>query len=324
MRIEFTHTFERIISVENLLHAWKGFLRGKRDKKDVQIFSLHLMDNILSLHTDLATRAYQHGEYESFFVNDPKRRHIHKACVRDRLVHHAVYRILYTLFDRRFISDSYSCREEKGIHKAINRFRDFSFSASKNHTTTCWVLKCDIRKFFASIDHRVLLDILGRHLSDKDTMWLLEDIICSFPAGLPLGNLTSQLFSNIYMNVFDQWMKHSLKEKFYIRYADDFVVLSPDKEYLLSLIQPIQTFLFEDLHLDLHPKKLFIRTIASGVDFLGWVHFPDHRVLRTVTRRRMMRRIGEHPTNETIQSYLGLMSHGNAFRVRSVLLQKAL
>src|SRR3989338_7502486 len=157
--------FEEIISVENLLLAWKEFLRGKKNKKDVQEFQLHLMDNILSLHQDLKNKTYKHGGYMAFNISDPKPRNIHKATVRDRLLHHATHRILYPYFDRKFIFDSYSCRLNKGTHKAINRFRSFAYKASRNHTRTCWVLQCDVKKFFASVDHRVSLDILKRYIS---------------------------------------------------------------------------------------------------------------------------------------------------------------
>lgn len=147
------HIFNDIISVENLLVAWREFLRGKRRRRDVQKFGLNLMDNILALHSELAARTYRHGGYHAFKVNDPKPRDIHKASVRDRLVHHAIYRILYPYFDRKFIFDSFSCRKDRGTHKALNRFRQYSRIVSKNFTQTAWVLKCDIKKFFANIDH---------------------------------------------------------------------------------------------------------------------------------------------------------------------------
>ena len=146
----------------------------------MQIFSRDLMDNILSLHADLASDVYRHGVYESFFVNDPKRRHIHKASVRDRLVHHAIYRILYPFFERTFIGDSYSCRVDKGMHRAITRFWAMANKVSKNNTRTCWVLKCDIRKFFASIDHKILLGILSEYIPDKDIMCLLGEVVGSY------------------------------------------------------------------------------------------------------------------------------------------------
>jgi len=317
----FTHTYDDIISVENLLEAWKEFLRGKKKKQDVQEFQADLMHNILSLHHDLVSQTYCHGRYEHFKIADPKPRDIRKASVRDRLLHHALYRRLYPYFDRAFIYESYSCRIGKGTHNAMNQFRRFAYQVSKNHTRTCWVLKCDIRKFFASIDHQILFSILERHIADKNILWLLREVVESFPKGLPLGNLTSQLLVNIYMNEFDQFIKHTLKAKHYIRYADDFVLLSHDKQHLEQTLRYIVVFLLEELKLELHPDKVSIQTFASGVDFLGWVHFADHRVLRTTSKRRMLRRLQEKNGNEeTRQSYIGLLKHGNTKKLQAEVL----
>ncbi len=296
-------------------------MRGKRAKSDVQIFSFQLMDNILALASDLRHRTYRHGGYYAFNVSDPKPRRIHKASVRDRLLHHALYRLLYPFFDRVFIADSFSCRNGKGTHKAFNRFRSFFYAVSRNNTRTCWVLKCDIKKFFEHIDHEILLRMLRSYIPDKEIIGLLQNIIESFSAtrpsvGVPLGNLTSQLFVNIYMNAFDQFVKHELKEKYYIRYGDDFVFLSEHRIYLEHLISLIRKFLRDRLRLELHPGKVSVRTFASGVDFLGWVHFPDHRVLRSATRRRMMRRLKVSKGDAMFQSYLGLLRHGNTYNVR--------
>jgi len=184
-------------------------------------------------------------------------------------------------------------------------------------------LKCDIRKFFENINHEVLLAILEKYIPDRNIIWLLERVIFSFSSapgrGLPLGNLTSQLFVNIYMNEFDQFVKHKLKAKYYIRYADDFVVMFRDKSWLEELLPKIGDFLSENLKLDIHPDKVFIKTLASGVDFLGWVHFPDHRILRTITKRRMLRRLGETKKPESVNSYLGLLKHGNTNKIKSVV-----
>ncbi len=261
--------YNTIITVTKLLQAWEEFLRGKKKREDVAIFQNRLMDNIFDIHTDLLNRTYAHAGYVAFKINDPKPRDIHKATVRDRLVHHLLYRELYEYFDSKFIYDSYSCRVGKGTHKAINRFRGFGRAVSKNDTRTCWVLKCDIKKFFASIDHEILKSILRKYLEDEDLMRLLENIIESFctdgkqGVGIPLGNLTSQLLVNIYMNEFDQFVKHKLKVKYYIRYADDFVFLSEDKEYHESLIPLVSEFLETHLKLTLHPDKLFLKTNLS-------------------------------------------------------------
>ena len=284
-----------------------------------------MTDNILSLHYDLVNKTYRHGGYQAFKIGDPKPREIHKASVRDRLLHHAIYRILYPYFDHKFIYDSYSCRLDKGTHRAMNRFRSFEWKVSKNNTQTVWVLKCDIRKFFANIDHKILKNILAKYIGDSDTLWLLEQIIASFNTknmadiGLPLGNLTSQLLTNIYMNDFDHFAKRKLKIKFYIRYADDFIIMSEDKNWLKNILPKIDKFLKLKLKLELHPNKVYIKTFVSGVDFLGWVHFPNHRVLRNSTKCRMYRRLFDHPTNSTYQSYKGLLEHGNAWKIEKEL-----
>lgn len=316
--------FDEIISVENLFLAWQEFLVGKKQRKDVQEFQLHLMDNILSLHSSLKFQNYTHSSYHAFNISDPKPRNIHKATVRDRLLHHAIYRVLYPYFDRKFIYDSYSCRKWKGTHRAINRFRDFGRKVSKNNTKQCFILKCDVKKFFASIDQKILLSILKYHNLDRNILWLLHQIISSFETslnrGLPLGNLTSQLLVNIYMNEFDQYVKHRLRQKYYIRYADDFVIMSQSKEELKHTLVQIGYFLEDNLRLKLHPDKIFIKTLVSGVDFLGWVHFPNYRVLRMVTKRRMMRNLKSKPKKATIQSYLGMLSHGNTFKIQNKII----
>lgn len=331
MKISLTHKFEDIISLENLLEAWQEFLPGKRNRKDVQEFNVNLMDNILKLHHDLVYHNYEHGGYKAFKVHDPKTRNIHKATVSDRLLHHAIYRQLYPFFDRTFIFDSYSCRLDKGTHRAINRFDELFLKVSKNNAKTCWVLKGDIRKFFASIDHEILISILKSYIPDQNTIWLLTKVINSFDVGkdkgLPLGNLTSQLFANIYLNEFDQFVKHKIKAKFYIRYADDFIILSNSKDELEKQVLIIKDFLLSKLKLEIHPNKIFIKTMSSGVDFLGWINFPKYRVLRMTTKKRMFRKLRENNyKQESLNSYLGMISHGNGrklkLRIISVLPEK--
>lgn len=299
-----------------MLLAWEEFIKGKRGKRDVQEFALNLMDNIILLHRDLASFEYRHGGYRAFKIFDPKPRDIHKASVRDRLLHHAVYRVLYPFFDRTFVADSYSCRNTKGTHKAIEKFREYFYKVSFNNTRTCYCLKMDIRKFFANIDHKILVSILQKYIADKECLWLLKSIIVSFrskePAvGLPLGNLTSQLLVNVYMNEFDQFVKHRLKEKYYIRYADDFVILSRDCKHLIEIILSMKDYLRKQLKLDIHQDKILIKTTSSGLDFLGFVNFTDHLVLRTRTKKRIFKRI--NPDNRP--SYFGLLKHCNSYKI---------
>jgi RNA-directed DNA polymerase len=208
----FIHTYDSIITIENLLVTWEKFLRGKRQKEDVIKFQTELAVNVAGLYSDLKDKTYVHGLYSTFNISDPKPRNIHKAVVRDRVLHYLIYKELYWYFHTRFIYDSYSCRKKKGTHRALDRFGDFARKVSENHTRTCFVPKCDIRKFFASIDHDVLMRIFERHITDPDILWLISQVISSFHTtapcvGLPLGNLTSQLFANVYMHELDMYLK---------------------------------------------------------------------------------------------------------------------
>jgi retron-type reverse transcriptase len=285
------------------------------------------MTNIISLHRELVEKTYVHSAYQHFRISDPKPRDIHKASVRDRLLHHALHRKLSPFFAQTFISDSNSCQHGKGTHRALRRFRKFIGIVSENNMRTVWVLKCDIRKFFANIDHAILLDMTAKYIPDQDILNLISVIVRSFNSkvanvGLPLGNLTSQLLVNIYMNEFDQFIKHRLKAKYYLRYADDFAVLSTDKAYLEMILPAMQEFLESRLKLTMHPDKISIQTVASGIDFLGWVHFPDHQVLRTTTKKRMFRNIkAKEGKEETVQSYLGLISHGNSWKLQQKVIE---
>ena len=278
------------------------------------------MSHLIDLHTDLTHCTYSHGSYTQFRIDDPKPRLISKALVRDRVIHHLLYQELYQYFDERFIHDSYSCRVGKGAHKARQQFIRYARKVSKNHAKTCWVLQCDIFRFFDSIDHEILITLLARHIEDQDLLMLLTNIIRSFcmkpGKGLPLGNLISQLLVNIYMDEFDQFVKHDLKSKYYIRYADDFVFLHEDRSQLEIFLVETKSFLEEKLKLKLHPKKLSIDTIASGVDFLGWVHFPHHSVLRTKTKQRMFKKLEESDGEARVDSYLGMLRWGDAAGLR--------
>ena len=216
--------------------AWQEFKRGKAKKLDIQQFGFNLEDNIFALHQELKNKTYTHSSYQAFYVQDPKLRHIHKACIKDRIVHQALFRVLYHFFDNKFIFDSYSCRLGKGNHKAVYRLEKFLRRASFNFQKPTFALKCDVRKFFANVDHKILLNLIQKRISDQDTLWLIKIIIKSFSVsknkGLPLGNVSSQLFSNIYLNELDYFVKHKLKAKHYIRYVDDFIILHESKEVL--------------------------------------------------------------------------------------------
>lgn len=322
-------SYDELIALPRLLQAWEVFRKEKTNKRDVQQFSVHLEDNLFVLHNALKRQTYQHGGYEAFWVHDPKRRHIHKACVTDRVLHHLLYTYLYKLFDPTFIYDSYSCRLGKGTHKGVERLVTFTRKESANYTRDCWALQFDIKQFFASADHGILKELLAKRITDARILSLLSQVIDSFHSiagigkGIPLGNLTSQIFVNIYMHELDVYMKHILKARFYIGYADDGVVVSLSKERLVGLILPIEDFLQNRLFLSLHPHKVTVRKLSWGIDFLGYVVLPHYMLPRTRTKRRLLKRIRsagrDKSANQMIQSYLGYLSHAQAYRLQTLI-----
>lgn len=325
------HTdYDNLIAVDNLFQAWSEFRKGKKKRVDVQIFERYLEDNLFRLHRSLKEKTYQHGCYLSFYVHDPKLRHIHKAEVLDRVVHHLLYKYLYELFDKSFIYDSYSCRLNKGTHKGVLRLEKFTRIVSRNYTRDCWTLKCDIRKFFANVDHQILLSLLKKKIVNQDIIRLLQKVIDSFTSqpqkvspceakGIPLGNLTSQVFANIYLNELDKFMKHKLKIKYYLRYADDFLIIGNSKVNLLRYTSVLEQFLKDNLKLELHPKKISLRKLDWGIDFLGYIVLPHYILPRTKTKRRMFRKLEEKQNstnfNQSLQSYLGYLSHAISFKL---------
>jgi len=332
--------FNQIISLENLFFAWDKFKKGKKNKLDVQEFEFNLEKNIFQIHRDIKDGNYTHSPYESFYIKDPKQRNIHKATVRDRVVHHAVFAIINPIFEPTFIPNSFSCRVGKGNHKGVDALTRMTRKVSGNNFKNCFILKCDIEKFFENIDHEILLNLIKKKIKDRNVLWLLKKIIKSFSSkycvdsghkGLPIGNLTSQLFANIYLNELDQFIKHKLRIKNYLRYTDDFVILSEDKIYLENLIKPIHSFLLNKLTLKLHPQKVTIRKFHQGIDFLGYVVLPHYRLLRFKTRKRVFRKLGErvreykngtiseHTLEQSLQSYLGVLSHANTYELEQEL-----
>jgi len=325
--------YTRIITFENIFLAWNEFAKGKRKKIDVMIFDRFLEENLFDLYESLKNKTYKHGGYQEFYVRDPKIRDIHKACVKDRVVHHLVSKILEEIFEPTFFAHSYSCRKNKGTHKAIKAFVKLARQASHNNSSNLFILKCDIRKFFASIDHKVLINLLSKKVADPEFIWLLNVIIESFNSkdqigkGMPIGNLTSQLFANIYMDPLDKFIKKNLNVKYYIRYADDFVLMSHNKEILIELLEKIRIFLENDLKLFLYPGKIEIRNYYLGIDFLGYVIFPKFIIPRTSTKRRIFRKLRKKAKlikegkndfdtlNQSVQSYLGYLSHCNSYKL---------
>ena len=241
--------------------------------------------------------------------------------------------MLVRVFEPQLIHDLYSSRLGKGTHAGVNAVASMARKVGKNNTKPCWALKCDVRKFYDSVDHACLLTLIGKKVGNDASMSLVKEVIESFHCegtpgrGLPIGNLTSQVFTNIYLNELDQFIKHALRVKRYARFADDFVLLSNSKSDLEADLARIQSFLAEQLKLELHPHKISVRPLAQGIDFLGYVILPHHRVLRTTTKRRMLRKVSERhrayfkgtvagdSLNQTMQSYLGMLSHADTYEL---------
>lgn len=320
--------FENMVSLEHLFECWDLFRRGKRENFDVQVFERHREDNIFSLRDDLMSLEYKHGAYFQFDVFEPKKRNINAASVKDRLVHQIVFSVLSKVFDKRFIFHSFSNRANKGTHLGSSFLTKMLCKSSLNGTRSCYALKMDVRKFFDHVDHSILKMLIRRVIGDEKMLKIVDIIIDSFQMdgkriGLPLGNLTSQLFSNIYLHELDVFVKHKLRKKFYLRYCDDFIIVSHDLSELKELVPLIGSFLNDSLRLTLHPKKIILRKLSQGIDFLGYIHFLHHKLMRVSTKKRMLRRLHYAqelffankitPTSmdQRLQSYLGLLSHAN-------------
>lgn len=320
-----------MVSIENLFFSWDHFKRGKQKKEDIQYIERYLENFIFDLHDDLTSLRYQHAPYEYFHIAEPKERSISKASVRDRLVHQVVYSTLTKLFDKTFIFRSLSCRLGKGTHMGIEQLQKSLRKVSLNGTRHCFALKMDIRRFFDSIDHKILKTLIRKKVKDDQLMQLIDIIIDSFSlhqlgqreVGLPLGNVTSQLFGNIYLHELDTFVKQELRQKHYLRYCDDFIMIDHRELELDRLVELIRYFLKQKLLLDLHPRKVTLNNVHQGIDFLGYILFLNHRLVRTRTKRRMKRRLEENYINylngkvesshmdQCLQSYLGILSHAN-------------
>lgn len=286
--------FEQIISFKNILNAYKKAAKVKKDRLYVQEYDYDLEYNLLNLQRNLKNGTYQWGEYKNFYVYDPKKRLIAAAPFENRIVHHAICNIIEPIFEKTFISDSYACRKGKGTHTAL--LRTFEFIKETNY-----VLKADISRYFNSINGQILFSILKKKISDTKLLKLLEALIASgaqatclsqqklpsfanrlTPAdrGTPIGNLTSQLFANIYLNELDHFLKDKLAIEHYIRYMDDFVIFGQNKKELWQTAKKIRAFLKDRLLLSLHPKKTSVSPTRCALDFLGYKIYPEKILLR--------------------------------------------
>lgn len=298
----FNRLYEKIVSFDNLLLAAKKARKGKKENLQTAKFHFNLENELFKLQRDLKAKEYKPGKYKTFYVYDPKKRMISASPYRDRVVHHALCNTIEPLFNQTFIFDTYANRLGKGTHKAIDRYQVFSKKFR-------YVLKCDIRKFFPSIDHQLLKQELHRKINCRSTQWLINTIIDhSNPQeehfqwfegdnlftpidrrkGLPIGNLTSQFWGNVYLNRFDHFIKEELQVKGYIRYVDDFVLFGNDKSQLNYWKKSVEAYL-ANLRLLLHPNKTQIHQTKDGIPFLGFQVFPDFKFVRKQKVKRYKR-----------------------------------
>lgn len=293
----------QLVSFPHLWAAYRKARRGKRKHPGVAAFELNVERELCSLQDELIEQTYAPGPYRTFTIVDPKPRLISAAPFRDRVVHHALTSILEPIWERLFIADTYACRKGKGSHAAVDRFQKF---AQQNQ----YVLKCDVSKYFPSIDHELLKGLLADRIKDRHVLWLAYRIIDHsnpqepvqqwYPGddlftpserrrGLPLGNQTSQFFANVYLNPFDHWAKRTLKARSYIRYVDDFVILGSDTGWLSEARHRCREELAR-WRLTMHPSKAVISRTEDGTRFLGYRVFPTHRLLPRSNVVRMQRR----------------------------------
>lgn len=340
--------WEEIISFPNLFAAYRKAIKGRRTKRNVATYIFRAETELLKLQEELKNRTYHPGRYRTFLIHDKKKRLISSAPFRDRVVHHALCNVIEPIFERRFIFDLYSNRKGKGVHKAVWRSREYA-------RTNRYVLKCDIRKYFPSIDHLILKQIVRRTLKCRHTLWLIDLIInrgnpqegildyfqgddLFTPAerskGLPIGNQTSQFFSNVYLSPLDHFVKETLGVKGYIRYVDDFLLFGAEKKVLWDIRDQIEHFL-NDYRLKLKPNGVTLFRVRDGFPFLGYRVFP-HAILvnrdailrfrRKVKQMRVMRKAGLIDLPAIKDSLFGALGHfeqADSLHLRRKLMNEA-
>jgi retron-type reverse transcriptase len=337
----YGNIYPQITDYSNILLAARKAQKGKRFRENVLSFNYNLEQELEKIKQELESKTYQPGKYKTFEIYEPKRRTISAAPYRDRVVHHALCNIICPIFERTFINDSYANREGFGTHRALRRFTEFARSSQ-------YVLQCDIKKYFPTIDREILKQQIRRKIKCADTLWLIDTIIDNsneqesildyFPGddlltplkrrrGLPIGNLTSQFFANVYLNGFDHFIKEKLKTSKYLRYVDDFALFADDRQFLTEARQAIEEYLAK-LRLKIHPIKSQLFETKKGANFLGFRILPDRLRVRTENLRRARRRLRQLQWDyaqgkieladviHSIQSWEAHLMHGDTWQLR--------
>lgn len=280
--------------MKNLHLAYRKARKGKGNKRYVVEFEKDLEKNLFQLQKELISQTYAPQSMKTFVICDPKTRVISASDFRDRIVHHALCNIIEPIFDKIFIFDSYANRKGKGAHAALKRFDEFKRkisgngrllpNAKDNNQVYGYVLKADIKHYFDSVDHDIMMQIIRRKIKDNKMLWLIKKILnnhnCKVQGkGMPIGNLTSQFFANVYLNELDYFVKHELKAKYYTRYVDDFVILHRNMEILEKWKSEIDKFL-KLIKLELHSEKSKVYPLHKGINLLGFRIFYHHKLLK--------------------------------------------
>jgi len=322
----YKNIYQQIYSFEALHAAYLRARQGKRYKAEVLRFSAHLEENLIQLQNELMWKTYQTGKYREFFVYEPKLRTVAALPFRDRVVQHALVAAIEPIWEARFISDSYACRVGRGTHAGADKAQSLLRTVQRQYGKA-YVLKADIHHYFASIDHEVLKSLLRKRIACRDTLWLLDGIVDSTDGvGIPIGNLTSQLFANIYLHELDQFVKQDLRERHYVRYMDDFIVVHHSKDHLQQVRVSVEQFLVDRLRLATNSKtQVFPVALSRGraLDFLGYKIWPTHRLLRKDSVRKMRRKVllyrkGKLSRDRLLlsaRSWIGHAGHANTFRL---------
>lgn len=307
--------FDKVCTLDNLYLAYSKAKQGKSKRYGVIMFEKNLDENLRKIQSELITGTYKTSEYQVFTIYDPKERTIFRLPFSDRVVHHAIMNILEQMWVSTFISNTYACIKGKGIHAAFNHLkRDL-----RDTEQTKYCLKMDIKKFYPSIDHEVLKSIIRRKIKDYKLLNLLDGIIDSAP-GVPIGNYLSQFFANLYLSYFDHWLKEDMQVRYYYRYADDMVVLGESKEHLHSILNEINIYLNNKLNIQLKGNYQIFPVEARGIDFVGYVFYHTHILMRKTIKKRFCKRVAKlHKKNIPIQDFkqqicpwLGWAKHCNS------------
>ena len=310
--------FHQICSIENLECADKKARKGKGSQHGIKRHDLNRHENIARLREMLLNKTYRTSRYNTFKIYEPKERLVYKLpYFPDRITHHAIMNVLEPVFRSMFTADTYSCIKGKGIHLAADNLRE----VLKDIPGTTYYLKLDIKKFYPSIDHRILKQLLGRKFKDQDLLWILDEIIDS-ATGLPIGNYISQHFANFYLTYFDHWIKEVKGVKYYFRYADDIVILSHSKTDLHKLRFEIQHYLHEHLNLSIK-SNYCVAPVDTGIDFLGYVFRHTHTRLRPSIKRRFIQMTRYRKNPASIASYNGWIIHCDGKHLWKTYLRQA-